>query len=104
MPGRAQIQRSSRGHAHYKGHRCEISDRGYQVSFLHSAADDPARAGYLQQLRVLNKELVIALQKLTECEMAIVKSLERKRNHKGDNSKENNKGRKGETIATSYSI
>jgi hypothetical protein len=42
--------------------------------FLHSATDDPARAGYIQKLKVHTDELEIALSKLTECEIAIVES------------------------------
>jgi hypothetical protein len=42
--------------------------------FLHSATDDPARAGYMQKLKVHTDELEIALSKLTECKIAIVES------------------------------
>jgi hypothetical protein len=45
--------------------------------FLHSANDDPARAGCMQQLKVLNKELEAALRELTECEIAIVASMKK---------------------------
>ena len=45
--------------------------------FLHLAYDDPARAGYMQQIKVLNKELEAVLWELTECEIAIVASMKK---------------------------
>ena len=75
----------------------KLGSKDAKFLFLHSAADDPARAGYLQKLIVLNEELETALQELNECQIAIVKSLERKRNRKDDDNKVNNKG-KGGTI------
>ena len=69
--------------------------------YVHSATDDPARAGYIQKLIVLNDELEKALSELTECEIAIVESLKKKRNREGEdkenlcNNNNNNKGNMG---------
>jgi hypothetical protein len=69
--------------------------------YVYSATDDPARAGYMQKLIVLNDKLEIALSELTECVIAIVKSLKKKRNRAGEdkenlcNNNNNNKGNMG---------
>ena len=60
--------------------------------FLHYAPDDPGRAGYMQQLQILNEELETALQELYEFEIVIVDCL-KKRDCESDDTENRGKER-----------